>query len=106
MFRGCVKTLQMPKGSCVYSSRLLHLQNLTHCGEVFGSGCIPALLGSESCRMTGMFPAGGARAPAGMFGIQHVAPRMLAGDALLLSQGMKIQAWRRLLFGMGVFRIE
>lgn len=43
---------------------------------------------------------------AGMFGIQHEAPRMLGEDALLLAQGMKIQAWRRLLFGMGVFKIE
>lgn len=31
---------------------------------------------------------------------------MLGGDALLLAQGMKIQAWRRLLFGLGVFKIE
>lgn len=32
---------------------------LTQCGEVSGSRCIPALLCSESCTMPGMFPAAG-----------------------------------------------
>lgn len=45
----------MPNGFCVYSSQLVHLQNLTHCAEVFGNGSIYVLFYSKSRRMTGMF---------------------------------------------------
>lgn len=59
MFRGCMNSLQMPNGFYVYSSRLLHLQNLTHCAEIFGNVSIQVLFCSESRRMTGMFPTRG-----------------------------------------------
>lgn len=59
VFRGCMNSLQTPNDFCVYSSQLLHLQNVTHCAEVFGSVSIQVLFCSESRRMTGMFPTRG-----------------------------------------------
>lgn len=57
--------------------------------------------------MTGMFPTGGCQQLGSVLRcLEYSTPRMLRGDALLLAQGLKIQAWRRLLFGMGVFKIE